>query len=256
MRMLVAKRSFVARDPGFGPVRITAGQSHIAEDHPIVKAHPQSFAPAAAGRYGSREAQRAGGTATMQTAPTQRTLTLRRRGTERWRLRYPSDRCRITGGLSATGLRLNGSARAEMLRVMDRTARLDNLEVGGVLLGTASPSLVQILHASGPGPNAIRAAHSFHHDRAYEADFATRHGDGKIVPVGSWHTHPISNGEAWVVPSPMDLSTWASDRDHCGVDRYLALLAYPDRSISDGWEFAAWILRPGLKQDRCERVRL
>ncbi len=72
----------------------------------------------------------------------------------------------------------------------------DSLETGGILMGYfASENVPVILHATGPGPNAIHHHNYYLPDQKFdEAVIATVYekSDREITYLGDWHTHPAS----------------------------------------------------------------
>jgi integrative and conjugative element protein (TIGR02256 family) len=81
------------------------------------------------------------------------------------------------------------------------------IETGGVLTGHLDDGgNIQITHASGPGPQAIRSATRFEKDIAFCQKFLdniTGESRSKIFYLGEWHSHPSQN----TMPSHTDLKS-------------------------------------------------
>lgn len=79
-------------------------------------------------------------------------------------------------------------------QILTEAERMWPLETGGVLAGyiDQNEELV-ILHASGPGPEAMHRSKNFTPDHNYQIDYLARlyrqHGN-RADYLGDWHTHP------------------------------------------------------------------
>ncbi|MEX2460627.1 MAG: Mov34/MPN/PAD-1 family protein [Paenibacillaceae bacterium] len=68
----------------------------------------------------------------------------------------------------------------------------NNYETGGVLLGYISDSIVVIMHACSPGPNAIQKRLSIEIDTEYCQNFINQvfeSSGGRYTYLGDWHSH-------------------------------------------------------------------
>lgn len=112
----------------------------------------------------------------------------------------------------------------------EANAATDGNETGGILLGyDHSADGMEIRHAGGPGPRAIRASHRFTRDTHHAQQLADKAwSQDRSIWLGEWHTHP--NGEPQ--PSDLDLSS------------YLAMLDDPDLSFH---AFLAVIVTPTIR---------
>ena len=238
--MLVARKSFVARDGS----RFIAGRSRIAESHEFARLHPERFEPVPGTGLIPRER-------TLDIPPAQATSirpapTLSessRRGMEPWRILANSLRCRVVAERrSSTRVRLSRDAHAQLSEFVRQTDA-DGFETGGLLFGPApGDGLIEILGASGPGPNCSRGPDFYgpdaEHDRAL-IDQAERAG---LACVGEFHSHP----NRMRTPSPQDLTAFSGRRT---VDAYVGVLAV---RAEDAWEFQPWIVSNGFSRDVCE----
>lgn len=66
------------------------------------------------------------------------------------------------------------------------------LETGGVLLGRAHETDVQVEHVIGPGPGATHERYRFTPDAAWQANEVADlwSADNTVAYLGDWHTHP------------------------------------------------------------------
>jgi proteasome lid subunit RPN8/RPN11 len=245
--MLVATRSFVARDPFAGPVPVTAGKSFIAESHPIVLAHPDAFEPAAGRQRGAREATIGGGSARV--LDHRASLPEQPAGLETWRLSSRSEACSLDTAPGEARVWLSDEVRDELLTEAKRSVA-DRVETGGLTFVRAHDrgQLVRVLAASGPGPNAERTpttfAYDIEHNRQVTAAMAAR----GLSLCGEWHTHPSGAGRA----SDADLDAWAERRRTLGLDRYIAAIVTETRA---GWLIVPYLVtRGGFGRDVAERA--
>lgn len=244
--MLIATRSFVTHD-GYREVRIMARRSYVAEGHDIVLANPTSFKPAPDRPAGVRERILDQGSATIaRPRPARRNVT----GREAWRLVASSSDCAFEYSPSSARVRLSAAARGQLLAIADQTSGAS--ETGGLLLGSATPDLVEILSVSGPGPNAIREPARYQPDAQHDRSLAARmraESDGAVTERGIWHSHPRGS---IAVPSATDMTYFANLRSV--VDGlYTAIIAVPNET---GWTLAAFIVRSGFTQARCQRTTM
>jgi hypothetical protein len=124
--------------------------------------------------------------------------------------------------------------------ILDTVNANISVEVGGWLL-SRDPDL-HVASATSPGSRAKCSRDQ------YEPDIV---GDDALLeqldrtrglqPIGTWHVHVRGAGrergdEYW--PSAADLRAWSSQREHFGIDRFVALIvvAEPRR-----WEQVEWI---------------
>ncbi len=87
----------------------------------------------------------------------------------------------------------------------NRQASADDLEAGGILLGSIYDGFIQIEVISIPGGNDIRKHDYFQRDRERAQRFinqAHKYSRGITNYLGEWHTHYQENPR----PSPLDLS--------------------------------------------------
>lgn len=148
--------------------------------------------------------------------------------------------------LSWFGTRVQISRTA--LQFIRATATLsdDGREVGGILLGTDSPSsswlysdIATIRHAGGPGPAAVRERSSFRRDLAHSQQVALEafERDGSEW-IGEWHTHPIGPAR----PSAVDIRSYRRHLadEALGLDRFVSLILTPERRIVRGRPITSW----------------
>jgi proteasome lid subunit RPN8/RPN11 len=63
-----------------------------------------------------------------------------------------------------------------------------------------------------------------------------------MVPVASWHSHPLGDPTR----SEVDLSNWAEERIALGLACYVGIVAVPGARGWDEPQLSAWILRPSI----------
>jgi proteasome lid subunit RPN8/RPN11 len=181
-------------------------------------------------------------------APTQRADY----GREAFRIPPSSPECRGSRKASRTRLRLDSGCYRDALDVFQDTTARDGLEAGGQLFAPAIDStLIELMAASGPGPNAKRARDSFTNDPAYDRQMTAEMAGRGLIVCGSWHSHP--NG--WRAMSEADLKAHSLARRSAGASRWVALIAVPGGA--EGLELEAFVLRDGGNgHDICEEARL
>lgn len=107
-------------------------------------------------------------------------------------------------------------------------------ETGGVLVGRReSGGRVVVVHATGPGPRALRTPTRFRRDGAYaqaEVDRLHAAHGGRADYVGEWHTHPAPVG-----PSGVDLAGMAWIGDNPSYRTAEPLLIILQRTRWRGW---------------------
>ncbi|MEZ0108758.1 integrative and conjugative element protein (TIGR02256 family) [Catenulispora sp. EB89] len=121
----------------------------------------------------------------------------------------------------------------------------DGRETGGILLGhhRAHPQpVLDVVHAPGPGPQAVRRADFFRRDVRYAqamADLAYR-TDASIW-IGDWHSHPGGPSR----PSATDLTSYRAllTDAELGFEVFLTVIVTPDAAT--GWNhprLTAWLI--------------
>lgn len=86
------------------------------------------------------------------------------------------------------------------------TEKDNNIETGGVLLGSFADKKLEISFASGPGPNAIKEEAWFEKDIKYCQNFLDQNfktSGNKALYLGEWHYHPSKDNS----PSNTDISS-------------------------------------------------
>jgi integrative and conjugative element protein (TIGR02256 family) len=81
------------------------------------------------------------------------------------------------------------------------------LETGGALAGFATPEMIVITHATGPGPSAERRRSSFQRDGEFTQEAVDQIFEKTARCsdyIGEWHSHPAPVG-----PSTIDISAMA-----------------------------------------------
>ena len=141
----------------------------------------------------------------------------------------------------ATHVTITDTARGAINR--RALASADGRETGGILLGHAParpvPAL-DVVHAIGPGPRAVRRATVFRRDlrHAQAAADLAYHTDSSYW-IGDWHTHPTGPPH----PSSLDLTSYQSLLADTELDfaMFLAVIVTPDpvagfrRPQLNGW---------------------
>jgi proteasome lid subunit RPN8/RPN11 len=123
-------------------------------------------------------------------------------GRERFRIVASCSECRGSRRLSSTGIRLDSGVYQELVRIFQSSTQLDGYESGGLLFAPrANERLIELLAASGPGPNARRTRDLFAHDPDHNRQVAAEMVERGLVPCGEHHVHP--NG--WGSLSAADL---------------------------------------------------
>lgn len=116
--------------------------------------------------------------------------------------------------------------RAVRLMFEQTAAVIDDLETGGILLGTTSGTVADVRHAGTAGPNAVRERTRFTRDREHAAQFAKACFAADASQwIGEWHTHP--GGQP--IPSEQDLITYGTlmRDDDLHLDAFVALIVAP-----------------------------
>jgi integrative and conjugative element protein (TIGR02256 family) len=128
-----------------------------------------------------------------------------------------------------------------MLAIAQRTKQT-GVEVGGLLTGCVSRSMIEIISAHGPGPRAEFAKDRYRPDLEHDLALAEKtrtDSDGLIQAVGSFHTHPGGTAD----PSTFDqtaLRTWKSIFD---IEQFAGLILDPTRFSFDVVPF---VIRSGF----------
>lgn len=118
------------------------------------------------------------------------------------------------------------SITAEALQtIRTEVSRSNNdLETGGILLGTDSPECgPMVLMAGLPGPNAIHRPQFFSRDTEYAQRLANdAWGRSGAQWIGEWHTHPGGQPS----PSGADLNSYLGHLTDAelGFDRFFSLI--------------------------------
>lgn len=187
------------------------------------------------------------------------------RGDKPWRLgersgRLPeqSDRCRFRDGYGFTNIRLAAGARGELLSVIGATVEQDHRETGGLLIGAASPGLLEVLSATGPLSDGMRSSTRTYNSFILEPTLALKLAEevreesgGSRWAVGTFHCHPPYSPPGH---SPSDLHSWSAKRRDFQLQRFASLLATRN---ADGWQLEAFVVRAGAGgREVCERSRL
>jgi proteasome lid subunit RPN8/RPN11 len=234
IEMLQAVRNLVVRY-GAEEIRLFAGRSRVAEDHPIAKANPESFRTVPGSGRGARTRILGVGTANMVPAPVVTTSPRADYGREPWRILLGNQFCRTSDRPSRVRVRLAAPARAQLMENVERTTGLDELESGGMCFGP--PMRDGLLEVIGVSSGAGERGRDFYkpnlsHDARLVAE-AERSG---LVQVGDWHSHPSS----YRAPSQQDLLAYVGQRGLNQQDAHLALIAVRGDT---SWELQAWIVR-------------
>ena len=158
-----------------------------------------------------------------------------------------------TGGQTAPAVTVTDTAYTAITQFV--ASSTDGRETGGVLLGhhRAYPHpVLDVVHAAGPGPLAVRRADFFRRDVRHSqamADLAY-HTDASIW-IGDWHSHPGGQPR----PSTTDLTSYRSllaDAE-LGFAVFLTIIVTPDPAT--GWSrpcLTAWL----VTTDRVRPTRL
>lgn len=140
--------------------------------------------------------------------------------------------------------------------IRDEAARsADGRETGGILLGRESHQRARseieltVLHAAGPGPQAVRQMRFFRRDyvHAQQAALDAFALDGSVW-VGEWHTHP--DGQ-WRL-SQLDVAAYLRHLADpaLNLERFLAIVVTPGpswRGTGRRWanvRLTAWLVTP------------
>jgi hypothetical protein len=256
--MLIAIETFV--DPSDGSL-IEAGRTAVAECADVAHAFPARFtvltdaivARLKRGRLPLKRSAvapmdqitRIGGEARL-VAPT------RKRQTPAPEI--PELRADVTS--KRVKIKLGAGALRGICAELDRAwpGLLDVMETGGTVYGMTKIGAIELIEASGPGPDdgkarrlpdAVRIDASEGHAIAEELR-RIRH-DEMVGVVGGWHTHPERIAE----PSPQDrisalqsLDDLHKRRGWRAPSQWVDLILYPDER--EGWErpsVAGWLTR-------------
>lgn len=122
-------------------------------------------------------------------------------------------------------------------------ASADGLETGGILLGhyrTHPRPVLDVVHAAGPGPRAVRQTDFFRRDvRHAQAVADLAYCTDASIWIGDWHTHPGGPAQ----PSDTDLASYRTllaDRD-LRFEVFLTVIVTSDpttgwrRALPTGW---------------------
>ena len=114
----------------------------------------------------------------------------------------PHSQCQYCQGLNPIKVILSHGA-LEYMR--DLVLATPGVETGGVLVGNldANNNTMQIVHASGPGPDSQRTASRFERDVEYCQNFVNQHAARQLLYLGEWHSHPNNNNK----PSGTDIES-------------------------------------------------
>jgi integrative and conjugative element protein (TIGR02256 family) len=159
-----------------------------------------------------------------------------------------SDRCRYSDRRSETRVRFAPQAREETRKIVQRDTERDGLETGGLLIGSISHQLIEVVMVSDAGPGAVRCEDSFRPDYEFllaVGDEVSARTNGAVAGVGIWHSHPHGSK----VPSPQDLGQWAMHLQGLRVSRLVAVIAYP--TYHGGWEASRFVVRAGADRPMC-----
>jgi len=136
-------------------------------------------------------------------------------------------------GKTAPAVTITHTAREVITR--NATASADGRETGGILLGHLHEyprPVLDIVHAAGPGPQAVRRADFFRRDvRHAQAVADLTYRTDASVWIGDWHTH--LGGPA--LPSNTDLASYRTllaDAE-LGFEVFLTVIVTPEPT--KGW---------------------
>lgn len=131
------------------------------------------------------------------------------------------------------------AADAWRLISLEAVRSIDGLETGGILLGVDDGQTLQVLHAGGPGPHAVRGPRTFMRDRKYAQRLAdSAWAEDCSQWIGEWHTH-VNTAP---IPSEIDLDSYMRhlvDPD-LDFDRFVAVILSIDATHEA--DVTAWII--------------
>ena len=132
-------------------------------------------------------------------------------------------------------------AGSALRAIADEAIRsFDGKETGGVLLGFEGDCL-EVRHAGGPGPGAMRQVDRFLRDLQHAQDLArAAWEEDRSQWIGEWHTHLDGSLE----PSAADIHSYLQHlRDpELQMDKFLAIIV---SVVGEELRIAAWIVLPG-----------
>jgi integrative and conjugative element protein (TIGR02256 family) len=146
-----------------------------------------------------------------------------------------------TDGQTVPAVTITDTARASITRYA--TASADGRETGGILLGRHHDyprPVLDVVHAAGPGPRAVRRPGFFRRDvRHAQALADLTYCTDSSVWIGDWHTHP--GGPA--LPSDTDLASYRNllADSELGFEVFLTVIVTSDpakgwtRPLPTGW---------------------
>jgi hypothetical protein len=208
----------------------------VADDADVVRLFPSHFGdgddsiPRARERYLAMDC----GPLQVRSAPAPRaaSVPLTR---QKWFIPESVPGCRGSREPSATKVRIQREAYADLAKIYEETAGHDRLETGGLGFGFDNGSVISVLAFSGPG-DAQRGRDSFApspaHSRQMIAEMAGRNLD--LVLEFHSHAHHRALGRA-------DLRAHSGRRKSFGLQRCCALLLTGDGL---GFDMDAWIIAP------------
>jgi proteasome lid subunit RPN8/RPN11 len=251
--MLVCVKNMVTMY-GTEEVRLFAWRSHVSERHPIALANPGCFVHAeGTGHVGRERVLGVQSTAGLRSPAPPPTPRAKRNRAEPWRIIASSATCRTSERSSPIRVRLSTDAREQIMAVLNESD--PERETGGCLFGLITDGLVEVLGASGPGPQAERSRHAYRPDRQHDMQTIERAEAAGLEAVGEFHSHcNYETGRGGVLaPSATDLRAFSGQRQLADADCYLAIVAARDDDAA--WRLQAWTVRAGAgDQDRAELV--
>lgn len=122
---------------------------------------------------------------------------------------------------------------------LEAVRSVDGLETGGILLGLDDGQTLRVLHAGGPGPQALRGPRTFMRDRGDAQRLAdAAWAEDRSQWIGEWHTH-VNTAP---IPSEIDLDSYMRhlvDPD-LHFDRFIAVIVSIDATHQS--DVTAWII--------------
>jgi hypothetical protein len=234
-------------DSGDGQVTLVANESDVAQRFPDhFRMLDPNLAPPSRERYLSTQMGPARIREGSTVRPARGDL-----GKERWRIPESSATCRASRDQSSARLRLDTTAYQDLVKIYTASMLQDGDEDGGLLWGVHRGDLIEILAATGSGPDAIRRRTSFSHDSSFNAQQLTTMRTRGLELIGEHHGHP----SGYRALSTSDLTAHAGRRRLAGVPRYAAVVV--TAGGQDGIELDWWVMRPFTNEcDVAEEARL